>query len=135
PTPSGRCELYSQTMAPAGHDPLPTYTPPNVSDEQLHDAEILHCISPPAHSFLNSTFVNVGKFASREKHPLLLLHPDDAQQRGIVDGMEVSVENHRGSVGLIACVRDEVVRGTVVAPSIWWTKLCPEGRNINWLSS
>ncbi|PRQ02601.1 Dimethyl sulfoxide reductase DmsA precursor [Enhygromyxa salina] len=134
PTPSGRCELYSQAMADAGYDPLPTYVAPSVSAEQAQNSEILHCISPPAHSFLNSTFVNVQKFASREKHPLLLLHPDDARHRGIADDTTVSVENQRGRVRLRARVTDEVVRGTVVAPSIWWTKLCPEGRNINWLS-
>lgn len=135
PTPSGRCELYSEAMAADGYDPLPNYTAPAVSDEQAQDSEILHCISPPAHSFLNSTFVNIPKFASREKQPLLLLHPDDASHRGIEDGVEVSVENQRGSVRLRAKVSAEVVRGTVVAPSIWWAKLCPDGRNINWLSS
>ncbi len=28
-TPSGKCELYSETMARLGLDPLPTYTPPH----------------------------------------------------------------------------------------------------------
>jgi anaerobic selenocysteine-containing dehydrogenase len=135
PTPSGRCELYSETMGAAGYDPLPSYTAPEVSEALALDPAILHCISPPAHSFLNSTFVNVGKFANREKYPQLLLHPDDASQRGIGDGDEVSVENERGCVRLRAHVSAEVVRGTVVAPSIWWSKLSPDGRNINWLSS
>ncbi|KIG14943.1 Anaerobic dehydrogenase, typically selenocysteine-containing protein [Enhygromyxa salina] len=134
PTPSGRCELYSQSMGDAGYDPLPTYLAPAVSAEQAQNGEILHCISPPAHSFLNSTFVNVHKFARREKQPFLLLHPDDASERGIADGTQVSVENQRGSVRLSARVTEEVVRGTVVAPGIWWAKLSPEGRNINWLS-
>ena len=28
PTPSGKCELYSERMKADGFDPLPTYTPP-----------------------------------------------------------------------------------------------------------
>ena len=28
PTPSGKCEFYSERMAQDGYDPLPTYTPP-----------------------------------------------------------------------------------------------------------
>ena len=136
PTPSGRCELYSETMAADGHDPLPTYIPPGAGAGAGAGAtEVLHCISPPAHSFLNSSFVNVEPFAAREKGPSLMLHPDDAQARGIVDGVEVVVENERGEVRLQARVSDAVVPGTVVAPSIWWTKLSPQRRNINWLCS
>lgn len=133
PTPSGRCELYSKTMAAHGYDPLPAYIAPEATEQA--EADVLHCISPPAHSFLNSSFVNIAKFAAREHGPQLIMHPDDAQPRGIVDGAEVEVGNVRGEVRLRARVSDEVVRGTVVAPSIWWTKLSPGHRNINWLSS
>ncbi|NJK31935.1 MAG: molybdopterin-dependent oxidoreductase, partial [Deltaproteobacteria bacterium] len=133
PSPSGRCELYSETMAADGYDPLPSWSPTDV--EREGGAETLHCISPPAHSFLNSSFVNVDKFTTREKEPILLVHPDDASGRGIVDGEIVAVENSRGTVRLRARVSDEVVRGTVVAPSIWWTKLSLDRRNINWLTS
>jgi anaerobic selenocysteine-containing dehydrogenase len=134
PTPSGRCELHSETMAADGYDPLPSYTPPDVA-ELAGDGETLHCISPPAHSFLNSTFVNIDKFGAREQRPVLLIHPDDAAPRSIADGAELTVANHRGEVRLHAKLSAEVVRGTVVAPSIWWTKLSADGRNINWLSS
>jgi anaerobic selenocysteine-containing dehydrogenase len=133
PTRSGRCELFSETMAADGYDPLPSYIAPEVSEQP--QADVLHCISPPAHSFLNSSFVNLEKFAAREHGPQLILHPDDAHARGIVDGAEIRVGNERGEVRLRARVSDEVVRGTVVAPSIWWTKLSPGHRNINWLSS
>jgi anaerobic selenocysteine-containing dehydrogenase len=133
PTASGRCELYSELMQRDGYDPLPTYTPPEVAG--LDDPELLHCISPPAHSFLNSTFVNIDKFAAREGQPTLLIHPDDAAARGLGEGVMVEVENSRGSVRLPVRISDQVVRGTVVAPSIWWAKLSPQKRNINWLSS
>lgn len=129
PTQSGRCELRSAAMERAGYDPLPTYEAP---PEQ--DVDTLICISPPAHSFLNSTFVNVGRFAAREKGPMVMVHPDDAQSRGIEDGARVCLENERGSVELALRITDEVVRGTVVAPSIWWNKLSEHKRNINWLT-
>jgi len=134
PTPSGRCELFSATMAADGYDPLPTYLPPEASAETRAPGE-LHCITPPAHSFLNSSFVNIEKFARREREPSLLLHPSDARERGIEAGDWVWVENHRGGVRLRARVEDTLVPGTVAAPSVWWNKLSPEGRNINWLSS
>ena len=91
----------------------------------------LVCISPPAHSFLNSTFANVPRFVRREATPLLQVHPDDAAPRAIVDGMPVRVGNALGEVTLTAKISTDVVRGTVLAPGVWWAKLSPDGRNIN----
>src|SRR5204863_2651406 len=61
-TPSGKCELYSPAMAAKGLDPLPTYTPPHEDPQTRPDLAKrfpLQLISPPAPSFLNSTFVNL----------------------------------------------------------------------------
>ncbi len=132
PTPSGKCEFRSEAMARDGYDALPTHTPPATADL---DPETLCCISPPAHSFLNSSFGNIEKFSRREGEPSLLLHPDDARARGVADKAQVVVANERGEVQLRARVRDDVVRGTVVASSILWRKLSPGRRNINWLTS
>ena len=91
----------------------------------------LVCISPPAHSFLNSSFANIERFQAREKTPSLHIHPTDAQARQIEDGMAVSVGNERGSVQLTAHLSTDIVPGTVLAPGIWWSKFSPDGRNIN----
>ncbi|MEZ4736247.1 MAG: molybdopterin oxidoreductase family protein [Caldilineaceae bacterium] len=150
PTPSGKCEFYSERMARDGYDPLPTYTPPawhTAEIERLRDSEIhtattsqspnlsisqsLICISPPAHSFLNSSFANVERFQVREQRPLLWVHPVDAAARQIQDGDQVTVRNAMGSVCLIAQVTENVIPGTVLAPGIWWNKFSPDGRNIN----
>ena len=142
PTPSGKCEFYSQRMAKDGYDPLPTYTPPlfageasGASDLEMIDADAdsdqLACISPPAHSFLNSTFVNLSRFQQREKEPLLWLHPQDAGVRGIESGQPVRVWNELGSVTLTARVTPDIAPGVVLAPGVWWNKLSGDGRNIN----
>ena len=41
----------------------------------------------------------------------------------------------RGSQQLLARVTARAKRGVVVAPSIWWKKLSPDGRNANELTS
>ena len=122
PTPSGRCEFYSQRMADDGYDPLPTYTPPAWAEasngihavngqtanghatkgDSVDGVGELICISPPAHSFLNSSFANIERFQAREKAPTLHIHPADAQARQIEEGMAVSVGNDRGNVQLTA---------------------------------
>ena len=94
----------------------------------------LVCISPPAHSFLNTTFANIPRFLRRETEPLLHIHPDDAAVRGIATGDRVHVCNDQGEVVLTAHVTGDIIPGTVLAPGVWWAKFSPDGRNINQLT-
>jgi anaerobic selenocysteine-containing dehydrogenase len=138
PTPSGKCELYSGQLAALGHDPLPGYTPPRESaeaDPALARRYPLALISPPAHSFLNSTFAEGARAQAAEREPAVLLNPDDARARGIADGAPVTVFNDRGACSLRAIVSDGVREGVAVAPSVWWNKLSPDGRNVNQTTS
>ncbi|MFN3980130.1 MAG: molybdopterin-dependent oxidoreductase [Caldilinea sp.] len=155
PTPSGKCEFYSERMAADGYDPLPTYTPPrwqekarkeegekerrgdNTAQDPLQSPiyqSPLVCISPPAHSFLNTTFANVPRFLQREEQPLLYMHPHDAAARCIATGDAVRICNEFGEVRLVAEVTEAIIPGTVLAPGVWWAKFSPDGRNINQLT-
>ena len=138
PTPSGRCELYSERMKAMGLDPLPSFTPPYEHPEAVPDlAERypLTLISSPAHQFLNSTFVNVAPLRRAARRPELMIHPADAAARGIAPGMRVMVQNDRGAFGATARVDDGIRPGVVWAPSVWWGKLAEDGRNANQTTS
>ncbi len=137
PTPSGKCEFYSQQLANLGADPLPAYVPPHegpVSHPQLAARYPLAMISPPARNFLNSTFVNVRSLRDTEGEPHLEIHPLDAAARGIADGSAVRVFNDRGTLTLRARVTDRARPGVVVALSVWWKKLARDGKNANELT-
>jgi anaerobic selenocysteine-containing dehydrogenase len=138
PTPSGKCELYSEALAALGHDPLPAYVPPRESVRSAPEkarAYPLAFISPPAHHFLNSTFSAQPTFVRRESEPMLTIHPADAGPRGIRDGQAVRIFNDRGSFLSTARVSDAARLGVVVGLSIWWSKMCPGGRNANAVTS
>jgi len=138
PTPSGKCEFYSETAAQLGFDPLPTYTPPreNVhSNPALARRYPLALISPPCRDFLNSSFANLPFALASAREPRLDIHPDDAAPRGIASGDRVRVFNDRGSFTVKAAVSDRARTGVVVAPSVWWKKLSPDGRNANEVTS
>jgi anaerobic selenocysteine-containing dehydrogenase len=138
PTPSGKCEFYSETLARQGVDPLPTYTPPResvASNPTLARRYPLALISPPARYALNSTFANLPVFAEAEATPHLEIHPDDAAVRGIASGDAVRVSNDRGGLVLTARVTERTRPGVVVALSIWWRKLSPDGTNANMVTS
>jgi anaerobic selenocysteine-containing dehydrogenase len=79
PTPSGKVELYSQTMADMGLDPLPGWQAELDSGGQ--DGEELNgrfpandaftLISAAAHHFVTSTFANQAALVDREGEPFV----------------------------------------------------------------
>jgi anaerobic selenocysteine-containing dehydrogenase len=137
-TPSGKCEFYSESLLKQGMDPLPCYIAPRESKEsapELAERYPLAFISPPAHNFLNSSFANLPSFLHAEKEPSLLIHPDDAETRSIVEGDVVRIFNDRGSFTAKARVTDKARDGVVIAPSVWWRKLTKDQKNANEVTS
>jgi len=137
PTPSGKCEFFSQTLADQGQDPLPTYIPhrENGADAGLAEHYPLSLNSPPERNFLNTTFANIERFTEPLGTPKVMLNPADATRRNIGDGDVVEVFNERGSIRLTAQVSDKTREGVATALSIWWRKNSPDGQNINVLTS
>lgn len=150
--PDGKIHIASEKARALGLDPVPDYTPPveipdgegrtspeprsGMSDTRRPENGHwpLRFISPPAHHFLNTTFMNV--LARHEPtEPWLEIHPYDADARDITDGDRVRVHNHRGNLLLVARVTDIARPGTVVAPSVWWRKKSLDGKNANILTS
>ena len=139
PTPSGRVEIFSQTLADAGLDPLPNFVPPTdpAADDFSGAGESLAFISGAAHHFTSSTFANHADFLAREGEPFVEINPADAAERGIADGDLVRLENARGWVILRARVTDDIRAGVLASPKGRWAKNDPfstEKRNINRLT-
>jgi len=138
PTPSGRIEIESQQIADLGLDPLPTYIAPRESEERAPELARrfpLALLSPPAHEFLNSSFVNVASLRRSAGKPTLEIHADDANARSIADGARVKIFNDRGTFTADAVVTDRVRPGVVSAQSVWWGKLTSDGANANQTTS
>ena len=137
-TPSGKCELYSPRMKAMGLDPVPAFTAPYEFPENVPALAArypLTLISSPAHQFLNTTFVNIDALKRAAREPECLLHPIDAERRGIGVGARVVVHNDRGAFTAIARVEETIRPGVVWAPSIWWGKFAADGANANQTTS
>ena len=142
PTPSGKVELYSQTMADMSLEPLPGYE--RVEDTGGNNGEKLNgrfpksqsltLITSAAHHFTTSSFANQAELLQREGTPFVEIHPDDAASRGIEHGQQVIVENGRGWVRLRAVVTEAIRPGVLASPKGRWSKL-DGGRNVNWTVS
>jgi anaerobic selenocysteine-containing dehydrogenase len=132
-TPSGKCEFVSAQMAALGFDALPTYTPPRELPEtapELATRFPLSLISSPRHYFLNTTFVNIASLR-KNAEPECIMHPHDAERRGLAHGVRVVIHNDRGHFTALLKVEDSVREGVVWAPSIWWGKYAADGQNAN----
>jgi anaerobic selenocysteine-containing dehydrogenase len=134
PSPSGKCEFYSQRLADMGQDGLPDYIA-NYEVPQANAEFPLAMISPPARNFLNSSFVNLQSLRDIETEPVLEMHPEDAQARGIQDGDVIRVFNQRGTYHCKAQLNNRARPGVVNGLGIWWRKLGLNGTNVNELTS
>ena len=106
------------------------YEPPlEVADAALAERYPLALVTPKTHLFLNSTFANQGRQHSAQPEPTVVVHPDDARERGIADGARVRVYNDRGDFSCAARVSDDARPGVLVAPMGWWNRDYEGGRS------
>ena len=148
PTPSGKVELKA-SMAAGGNfvvpvfrqgsndhqdgspvDPLPGYV------EYENDAKYpLNIISPKNHSFLNSGYANIARQLGHAGDQYVMIHPNDAQARKIVDGGTVEVFNDTGRFRALAKVSEDVMPGVLASPLGYWASTSIGGSTVNAVNS
>ncbi len=132
-TPSGKIEIFSETIAGHGYDDCfghPAWFAPQefLKSERAEEFPLLMIANNPKtrlHSQLDvGGYSQDSKVQGREP---LRMHPVDAEARGISDGDVVRVFNDRGSF-LAGVVISEDVRHDVVQISTgaWYDPLTPE---------
>ncbi|WP_422930416.1 molybdopterin-containing oxidoreductase family protein [Singulisphaera sp. PoT] len=138
PTPSGKCEFYSEQMKVNGFDPLPVYMPPREDPQTRADLAArfpLQLLSPPRPQFLNSTFANEDRHRAAAGDPTIELARADAEMRNLTEGEWAEVFNDRGRFLARVVVGDSVRPGVAVSPGIYWNKLSPGQSNVNQTTS
>ena len=131
-TPSGRIEIFSETIAGFGYDDCPghpTWLPPTEwLGAPLAGRVSLHLVANNPTTRLHSQ-LDVGAFSQSSKirgREPIRIHPEDAAARGIASGDVVRVFNDRGSC-LAGAVVTDAVRPRVVQLSTgaWYDPLDP----------
>ncbi|GAA5338749.1 molybdopterin oxidoreductase family protein [Thermus antranikianii] len=121
---------------PFAEGPVRFSPPPEVIPTQTLPGYPLILLTPPAHRFLNTTYGNVQALVEAEGgEPRLLIHPKDAEERGITEGMLVYIHSPQGRVVRKAKVTEAPMPGTVVLEGTWWEKWAPDGKGINHLTA
>lgn len=68
---------------------------------------------------MNSWLHNVPHLVKGKEQCVLMMHPDDAQKRGIAQGQKVLIATRAGSIRVTAQLTDEMMRGVVSLPFGW----------------
>ncbi len=116
-TPSGKVELVSSMLQKYGYDGLPVYVEPREgplgSPELYKQYPLVLNTGARLQSAFRSQHLNIPGLLKLQPKPQVLIHPVDAEARGISDGDKVWVESPRGKVGVRARVTDNVMTGQV----------------------
>lgn len=133
-TPSGKIEIFSETIDGFGYDDCPGHPVWREPDEWLGSSKTaefpLHLISNQPrtrlHSQLDPGGVSQGsKVAGREP---MTIHPDDAAARGLGNGDVAKVWNDRGSCLAGVIVSDAVIPGVIqLSTGAWYDPETPGG--------
>ena len=132
-TPSGKVEFLAGSLLAQEMDPLPDGAPS--IDGQGLGRYPLQLIAPTRHQFLNSTFNEVPALRTKAGPATIMLHPDDAQARGIAAGQLVRAFNDRGQCVLQAQITEDAPAGVSVVEGLYWGVFTPGGNGVNHLTS
>lgn len=139
-TPSGKIEIYSETLAEIANtwelaedeviNPIPVFTPGFQGYGATTDEFPLYCTGFHHKSRTHSSFGFIPELEQVARQRVWM-NPADAAERSIVDGDIVSVKSPAGEVRIEAYVTPRIVPGTVAIPQGAWHKADMDGDRID----
>jgi anaerobic selenocysteine-containing dehydrogenase len=122
-TPSKKIELYSQTLADYGYDPLPVYVEPSQSPssspELAKQYPLILTTGARILYYTHSQFRNVPGLRQQAPEPAAEIHPDTAGTYGIADGDMMAVTTVKGRIEIRARTTEDLAPGIVSIPHGW----------------
>jgi len=92
-------------------------------------------ITPPARTFLNTSFTETPGSIGKEQKPRVRMHPQDAESLGIEQGSKVALGNKSGEVHLEASLFSGLLPGVIAVEGVWPGQAFDNGLGINTLVS
>jgi anaerobic selenocysteine-containing dehydrogenase len=126
-TPSGKIEILNERES----DPLPRLLPTH-AEQDGYPLRLQPATTPFA---LNSSFYEQDELRSKQVCMELMMNREDAEVRGLADGLKVLACNGLGEVAFTLRITDRVPVGTVVTEGVWWREFIPGARGVNALTS
>jgi len=122
-TPSGKVEIYSETLAKMGQDPIPVHREPTESPISTPELAVkfplILTTGARVVEYTHSQLRNIPRLRRLRPEPEAELHPDTASKYGISDKDRMVVESPRGSIELKAKVTEDIIPGIVSIAHGW----------------
>jgi len=122
-TPSGKVELYSETLEKAGYDPLPIHMEPSQSPvsspELAREYPLILTTGTRIREYAHAQLRNVPSLRKVVPDPLIQIHPSTARKYDVVDGEIVTVETKIGSIKIKVKTDEDIAPQVVSIPHGW----------------
>ena len=132
-TPSKTIEIYSETFAKEGFDPLPTYREPDQSplgdSPMVREYPLVLTTGARILYYTHGQHRNVERLKEKSPEPVAEMNPKTADRFGIKDGDWIVVRSTRGEIKVKALVTQEMREGVVSIAHGW-----PRDANVNLLT-
>jgi len=111
-TPSGKVEIYSETLENYGYAPLPIFEEPAESPQSRPDLAqeypFILISGAKTRYFTHSRFRNIPSLRQHVPEPLIEINASVAENMGIGQGDLVSVQSARGAIKLKASLTNDI---------------------------
>jgi len=122
-TPSGKIEIFSETLAEHGYDPLPIHIEPSRSPssnpELAREYPLILTTGTRMLEYTHTQFRNVPRLRQAAPEPVAEIHPDTARRYGIADADIIAVETRKGQIRIKVRTTEDLAPQVVSIPHGW----------------
>lgn len=126
-TPTGKIELYSQTLADAGYDPMPVHREPTQSAVQSPEMAKKYPLTlitgARMQEYTHWQFRHMPELRKLAPEPVAEINPTTAIAYGIADGDTITVDTKQGQIKLKAKTTADLMPGIVNVMHGWAEEL------------
>ena len=116
-TPSGKIELFSQTLADAGYDPIPRYVEhphsPEVAPGLMKEYPLIAMTGCRVPEYCGWQFRNIPQIRKLAPDPLVEIHPSTAREYNLSNGEEIVIETPDKEITMKAAVTEDIKPGVI----------------------
>jgi len=122
-TPSKKIEIYSQTLAEHGYDPLPNHIEPSQSPisqpELAREYPLILTTGARILEYTHTQFRDVPALRQSAPEPMAEIHPNTAKKYGVADGDTIAIETRKGEIRMRVRTTQDLLPGVVSIPHGW----------------
>ena len=122
-TPSKKIEIYSQTLAEHGYDPLPNHIEPSQSPISRPELASMYPLILTTGArileYTHTQFRDVPALRQTAPEPIAEVHPDTARKYGVTDGDTIAIETRKGQIRIKARTTEDLLPHVVSIPHGW----------------